>query len=179
MRNTFSGVWNVHVLASLHTGKARVWHAAGVRPVTCDWLERAAVLEDAGLVWRGSDVSTFQQGLLLEYSSISHHMILDRIPAVPDVQSAWLILLHCTQARANCLLRVVRPDAARAFAQNHDEGLFQRLCRILQIEPTQCVPEARETATLSLMLSGLGLRSAERTRGFAFCVQFMVRCNGE
>ena len=53
-------------------------------------------------------------------------MILDRIPAVPDVQSAWLILLHCTQARANCLLRVVRPDAARAFAQNHDEGLFQR-----------------------------------------------------
>ena len=62
MRNTFSGVWNVHVLASLHTGKARVWHAAGVRPVTCDWLERESVLEDAGLVWRGSDVSTFQQG---------------------------------------------------------------------------------------------------------------------
>ena len=28
----------------------------------------------------------------------------------PDMQSAWVLLLHCASARANHLLRVVRPD---------------------------------------------------------------------
>ena len=42
-----------------------------------------------------------------------------------------------------------------------------------------CPGGAGNSHTLSLMLGGLGLRSAERTRGFAFCVQIMVRCNGE
>ena len=96
----------------------------------------------------------------LEYSSISHQTLLERIPAVLDVQSAWLILLLCAQARANYLLRLVRPDAVRDFAQNHDAGLFQCLCRILQIQPTLCVHESRETTTLPLVLGGLGVRES-------------------
>ena len=43
-------------------------------------------------------------------------MLLERIPAVQDVQSAWLILLHCAAARANYLLRVERPALVRRFA---------------------------------------------------------------
>ena len=161
----------------VHTGKTRVWNAAGFRPHACDWLEREAALENAGPVWGGSGVSSFEQGVKilgtplghpgnvraqLEYSSIDHQRLLDRIPSVADVQAAWLILLHCAQAKANFLVRVVRPDAVRSFAQRHDDGLYQCLCGILQIDPVQCAHEARETATLPLMLGGLGLRSAER-----------------
>ena len=36
-----------------------------------------------------------------------HRVLLERIPAVQDAQSARLILLHCAAARANYLLRVV------------------------------------------------------------------------
>ena len=47
----------------VHTRKTRVWNAEGVRLDACDWLEREAVWEDAGPVWRGSEVSPFQQGV--------------------------------------------------------------------------------------------------------------------
>ena len=30
-----------------------------------------------------------------------HQLLLDRIPEVPDLQSAWVLLLHCASARAN------------------------------------------------------------------------------
>ena len=60
------------------------------------------------------------------------------------------------------MLRMVRPGAVRQLARDHDAGLFQCLCRILQIEPTVCDQESRETAALPLVLDGLGLRSAER-----------------
>ena len=56
----------------VHTGKTRVWNAAGVRPDACDWLERQAVLEDAGPVWRGSDLSTFQQRVRILGTPLGH-----------------------------------------------------------------------------------------------------------
>ena len=40
----------------------------------------------------------------------AHRTLLQRIPRVPDVQSAWVLLLHCASARANYSLRVVRPE---------------------------------------------------------------------
>ena len=36
-----------------------------------------------------------------------HQTLLDRIPSLPDLQSSWLLLLHCASARANYFLRVV------------------------------------------------------------------------
>ena len=52
-------------------------------------------------------------------SSVGLQLITSGCTSVPDVQAAWLILLHCAQARANYLVRVVRPDAVRSFAQRH------------------------------------------------------------
>ena len=142
----------------------------GIRPHACDWLEREAALENARPVWRGSGVSSFEQGVKilgtplghpdyvraqLECSSVDHQRLLDRIPSVPDVQAPWLILLHCTQARANYLVRVVRPDAVRSFAQRHDDRLYQCLCGILQIDPMQCAHEARESFPHSLSTAAL------------------------
>ena len=52
-----------------------------------------------------------------------HQVLLDAIQTVPDVQSAWLLLLHCASARANYYLRIVRPELVATFARTHDEGL--------------------------------------------------------
>ena len=44
----------------------------------------------------------------LEMLSAHHHTLLARIPMVEDVQSAWLLLVHCASARANCVARAPR-----------------------------------------------------------------------
>ena len=38
----------------------------------------------------------------------AHHTFISRIPEAKNVQSAWLLLLHCASARACYLTRVVR-----------------------------------------------------------------------
>ena len=42
-------------------------------------------------------------------SGTDHDVLLERIPAVPDLQAAWLLLSYCASARANFALRTVRP----------------------------------------------------------------------
>ena len=60
----------------------------------------------------------------LEMLNDKHRTLLDRIPLVKDVQSAWLFLVHCASARANCVTRVVEPQTAEAFCRRHDVGLW-------------------------------------------------------
>ena len=42
--------------------------------------------------------------------SREQQVLLDRTPLVRDLQSAWLLLLHCASARVNYLMRAVNPD---------------------------------------------------------------------
>ena len=95
-----------------------------------------------------------------------HPLLLDRIPRVKDLQSAWLLLLHCASARANYMLRAVDPDRTGEFARAHDEGTWQCACDILQIEAAQ-TDTVRSIASLTVVLGGLGLRSAEWVRSSA------------
>ena len=72
-------------------------------------------------------------------------MLLERTPAFQDVQSAWLILLHCAAARANYLLRVVRPALVKKFEENHDAGVVEicaKYCtsRKISVKPQQGPP---------------------------------------
>ena len=93
----------------------------------------AEVAQPGARVWRGSEVPTQEQGIKvlgaplghldfirrhLEKVIDKHQMLLQGIPRVPDVQSAWLLLLHCASARANYHLRVMRPEVALEFAQS-------------------------------------------------------------
>ena len=168
-----------HARIRLHGGKTQVWNGAGIRPPACDVLEQIARREDPrAVVWKGSEVAVESQGIKVLGTPLGHpafvathlgrieeeHKVLwERIPAVQDVQSAWLILLHCAAARANYLLRVVRPALVRRFAENHDAGLWRCLCQILHIPEDQCEATARIASTMPLVLGGMGLRSAVRT----------------
>ena len=47
-------------------------------------------------------------------------LLLDRIPLLLDVQSAWALLVHCASVRATYFLRVVSPEQSFQFATSHD-----------------------------------------------------------
>ena len=157
----------------IHGGKTHVWNQAGQKPEACDRLQRVAVQVDpTARVWRGSELPTVEQGIKVLGTTIGHHdyvlqmlstiqdkhrVLLDAIPTVPDIQSAWLLLLHCAAARANYCR--VRPDLVDNFDQSHDQGLWQCLCTIMDV-PEDGDPVTRATASLPLSLGGLGLRSA-------------------
>ena len=174
----------VHSSIRIDGGKTQVWNAAGRKPAICEVSDRVAQAADpAAKVWKGSEVPPNQQGLKilgapfghpefvaaqLEKSFQKQETLIRRIPLVPDLQAAWLILLHCASARANYLLRVVDPEQVQQFAQMHDQRLWQCLCQLLGIAPDLCDDVARSSTTLPLVLGGLGLRSASRTRMAGF-----------
>ena len=51
-----------------------------------------------------------------------------------DLQASRLLLLHCAAVKANNLLRVVEPGAATQHTSNHDEGSWNCLCAIVQVD---------------------------------------------
>ena len=77
----------------------------------------SSVGHSRAVVWRGDrSLPTCQQGFkvlgipfghqdfisnFLRGKIASHQTLLDRIPAIPDVQCAWLLLSYCAAARAN------------------------------------------------------------------------------
>ena len=100
-----------HARIRLHGGKTQVWNRAGIRPVACDVLEQIASQtcqwsHRASRCWETPLGHPEFVASHLEHIAEEHRVLLERIPAVQDVQSAWLILLHCAVARANYLLRV-------------------------------------------------------------------------
>ena len=97
----------------------------------------------------------------LERIGRDHQTLLDRIPMISDLQPSWLLLVHCAAARANYISRVVEPEAAEEFCRRHDAGLWRCFCACLQIDPDQ-PQDVMDTATMPLVLGGLGLRSASR-----------------
>ena len=160
-----------HSRIRINEGKTQVWNSGGVRPGFCDTLERIArVTDPEALVWRGSRLPTEQLGIRvlgtplgrddfvarhLQECLRSHQVLLDRIPEVTDVQSAWVLLLYCASARANYMLRVVRPELVEDFAVGHDLGLWTCLCRLLNVNPDN--NSAKVIAGIPLSLGGLGL----------------------
>ena len=83
----------------------------------------------------------------LRSKAASHRVLLDRIPAIQDLQSAWLLLLFCASPRENYFLKVVHPISSQAFANEHDQW---------------------EVASVPQCLGDLGLRSAARTARAAY-----------
>ena len=163
-------------------GKTQLWNPGGTLPPRCEHIiEAGRRAHPPVTVWRGDlPLPAEEQGIRVlgtpsghrEFveaevlrTNEEHTALLDRIEAVPDLQCAWLILLFCAAARANCLLRVVHPSWSEAFTVRHDAAVWKCLCGLLDIRGTE---EMRDRASLSLSSGGLGLRSATRGRDCAF-----------
>ena len=173
-----------HAYIRINGGKTHVWNAAGIEPPVCAALQRIAEVSDTSArVWRGSDIPPDRQGIRvlgapvghpefvraqMEMKQAEHQVLLDRIPALPDLQSAWALLVHCAASRANYFLRVVPPELGEEFASAHDRSLWTCLCNMMGIAEDACEATAREAASLPLALGGVGLRSARRTHPSAY-----------
>ena len=159
-----------HARIRIHASKTQVWNAAGEQREACDILERIAQAEDPrARVWKGSNIPTAEQGVRvlgtplghvdyvqtqLTWKLAEHDVLLQRIPLVTDVLSAWSLLLHCAGGRANCLLRVVRPELVGRFALGHNEGLWECLKRIMKLEG-DVSDTVKDITSLPLALGGL------------------------
>ena len=170
-------LWH-HARIQVHQGKTQVWNRGSVEPTHMEALQHAArALDPDAVVWRGDpDLPTRDQGVVilgtplghadfvedhLRSKIAAHQTLLERIPAVGDLQAAWLLLLFCASARANFLLRALPPRATQEYATQHDDSLRQCLSSLLGIDLPLNV---WDIASLPLSLGGLGLLSARRIR---------------
>ena len=165
-----------HAGIRVHGGKTQVWNMIGIRQGACDVLEQIAQAADpTGSVWRGSDVPSVQQGIkilgaplghpdfvsaYLERTIAEHAVLLERIPLVRDVQSAWLLLVHCAQVRATYLLRSLQPSLSEEFARCHDAGMWG--CLLNSTVPGRSM--RRRGPSHSCSASGLGRSRASQCR---------------
>ena len=101
-----------HAQIQVHHGKTQVWNRAGEEPAGIEELTaRARVVDLDAVVWRGDTrLDPTMRGLKvlgpqigsdefvraqLDATATKHATLLQRIPAVRDLQSAWLLLLYC------------------------------------------------------------------------------------
>ena len=165
-----------HACIQVHHGKTQVWNRGGIRPESTEILTQVVRISDPdAVVWkRDAEIPDQERGVRvlgapigssecvlaqLNAKSREQRLLFQRIPAVPDLQSAWLLLLLCGATRANFWLRMVRPELTAQFAEQHDNNVWQCFATLLGL------PEGQPTVAVSMPLnkSGLGLGSAVRS----------------
>ena len=115
--------WN-HIHIQVRDGKTQVWNRAGEEPVGIPELTARARIQDPNaVVWRGdAGLDPGQRALTVLGASIGYDefvrtqlhatatkqaSLLQKISAMRDLQSAWLLLLYCAVPRAHFYLRTV------------------------------------------------------------------------
>ena len=167
-------LWN-HSRIRINLGKTKIWNRGGIRPANCEdmvdsnnvpaWRGDHALPTDVqGIKILGTPIghSDFVTSTMNEVSS-EHARFLERIPEMPDLQAAWLLLSHCAASRANYYLRALPLSGSLRFANRHDGDLRACLSRMLDVD-IEADSYQGEVMQLPLRLGGLGLRSALRTR---------------
>ena len=158
-----------------HLGKLQAWSSSG-GPAPADlaalgqevWTADKAA-ERNGMVVLGIPLGTdaFVQAHVQERLH-TEQRLLDELPKLHDLQSAWCLLSHCAVPWANHTLRILPPSLSSAYATSHDNALWSTFCKLLGTEGLAGDELARETATLPGRLGGLGLRSASRAAPAAY-----------
>ena len=170
-----------HCGVGINMGKTRVWNRGGIEPPGF-----AGMGTPAQPVWTGGQsLPADRRGLKIlgtplgSPEFVSRHMrelreehdgLLNALKAMPELQSAWLLLSLCASARANYYLRALPPSLSREFAESHDAALLDTLFGLLD-QPganAEDMQWARAVAQLPLRAGGLGLRSAVRTAPAAY-----------
>ena len=91
---------------------------------------------------------------------------MSRVARLPDLQSAWALLVNCGVPRANHIIRCLPPSMSQTYAQEHDRMIQQAVLRLLQPDEDLAPSEATRLfnlTSLPMALGGGGLRSAART----------------
>ena len=124
------------------------------------WVEaRELPPEQQGITLLGTPLGTPEfQATHLQATADQHSTLLQRIPAIQDLQAEWLLLLYCASPRCNYLLRMLRPEITQPFAQAHDTAITLALAQLLDMRDP--APTALGIAHLPLHLGGPGLTSA-------------------
>ena len=91
----------------------------------------------------------------LQATRAKQDLLLQGIRSLPDLQSAWLLLLFCASPRCCHLLRSLPPVASLAFAEAHDAAVAACLADLLGAGP---LPDhALRLAQLPFQQGGLNL----------------------
>ena len=169
---------STHTGIRRHAGKTQVWNAGGVEPPNVQELTTTTP------VWLGNPTLPHTQqgfrvlGLPLghpEYMqeelaklSKKHKLFFDQLPALPDLQASWLLLLYCAAPRVYYALRGLRPDLTRIFAATHDTAVRTCLAQLLQLPTGDLPATTTRIAQLALNQGGLGLRGAHNHTAAAY-----------
>ena len=162
--------------------RPKLWNRGGEARRGWRALTAAARLVDPdAIVWRGVLNSSLPSkgckclasrwgilsmcGLTFRNSSAAHRQLFERIPAIPGLQGAWLVLVFCASSRTSYLLRVVPPDCAEDFATANDDVMRRCLSQLLGCDVSDT---SWDVAELLFSVGGLGLRSARRVSPAAY-----------
>ena len=154
----------------IHDGKTRVWNASGTVPDNVEELG-PAVWQPRGITVLGTPIGSPEYTAeRVERRLAEERLLWEAIPAVPDLQCAWQILVQCPNPRGNHTIRTLPPGMAVEYARVHDEGIWNTAIRVLaDIPGSEAERErARELASLPLRMGGLGLRSMSRCSRAAY-----------
>ena len=88
---------------------------------------------------------------------------------VPDLQTAWLLLLYCAVPRANHLLRAIPPDLVAEYARAHDDGIWETFLDLIgyQRNRTASAQLSSDRAQSGEVEGGNGEGAAMYQRDFA------------
>ena len=168
----------------MHLGKTRAWNSAGEEPPGL--FEELPPEDPEHPCWTGNwAIPAAQQGVVVLGSPIGSRefiatqlaqrleeqdRLLSRIPHVPNLQSAWLLLLYCAAPRSTYLLRTLSPADTADFAASHDAAIQHCLAQMLAGgDGDMPLPElSHRRAQLPLSMGGLGLGSAVQQRHAAY-----------
>ena len=136
-------------------------HLRPARPRRGIWTGDWSLPRDRqGLLVLGTPLGTdeYVHGVLAAKRA-EHERLLTRIPGVPNLQAAWLLLHCCAASRANYLLRNVPPALTAQVAC----GLRRHYCDLLGLVGSlvhsgdQLPTAAVRTSQVALGFGGLGL----------------------
>ena len=168
----------------VHLGKTRAWNAAGEEPAGL--LAALPQKKDDPPCWTGSwALPPQQRGLLVLGSPLGSREfvsstlaakrgqqdeLLAPLPALRELQSAWMLLLLCAAPRCNYLLGTVPPSLTEEFAASHDAAISRCLAVLLVggEEPLDLPSLSERRAQLPLRMGNLGLSSVRAHRQAAY-----------
>ncbi len=175
-----AGLVEEHAGVKSNFGKLRAWcRGGGPAPPDLTDISAEAWTADLpdelnGLVVLGTPLgkAAFVEAHARKRLSIEQRLLRE-LPAIHNPQVAWTLLLQSAVPRANHTLRVLPPTVSAAYAEAHDDAIWQTFCAIFGAEEHRDDIRAQIIASLPGRLGGLGLRSARRTAEAAFWASWM------